>query len=64
MKTPISLLCLFGAINLSLGIIWNNNRYRFTKEYSSKYKTLWVIGIIEIFVAFACLILAFLDALF
>jgi len=41
------LLFIFGAVNLSLGLVWNLGRQRATGMYSQKYKTIWIIGMIE-----------------
>jgi len=58
MVISILLLCLFGIINLSLGVSWNYERFRIAGKYSMKYKAIWIIGIIEISAAIICLTFA------
>jgi hypothetical protein len=47
MSLFLVLLSFFGIQNLILGLIWNSQRKRKTGEYSIKYRTIWVIGLVE-----------------
>jgi hypothetical protein len=52
------LLFIFGAINLLLGLAWNFGRQRTTGIYSQKYKTIWIIGVIEIMMSLSFIYLS------
>ncbi len=59
MRVSVLLLGLFGIVNLVFGIVWNNNRFRYTKKYSPKYRTLLIFGLIEIAASLSCFIFNF-----
>jgi len=47
MNLFVVLLLIFGIPNLLLGLIWNSQRKKKTGAYSVKYKTIWIIGLVE-----------------
>lgn len=53
-------LLLFGVVHFFLGITWNAKRFRLTYKYSTKYRTIWVIGLFEILVVIILLVLQLL----
>ncbi len=59
MIVAILLLSLFGILHLILGIVWNNNRFKYAKKYSPKYRALFIFGIIEIAASLSCFIFNF-----
>jgi hypothetical protein len=47
MSLFVILLLFFGIPNLLLGLIWNSQRKKKTGLYSVKYRTIWIIGLVE-----------------
>lgn len=47
MNSFVIFLLLIGAPNFFLGLIWNSTRKKKTGIYSAKYRTIWIIGLVE-----------------
>jgi hypothetical protein len=52
-------LLLFGVLHLSLGLLWNTQRFRLTFKYSPKYRAVWLIGLLEVIVVMILVALRF-----
>lgn len=45
------MMMTFGSLQFFLGLLWNRQRYKTTKRYSSKYRTMTYLGVAQILIS-------------